>query len=457
MDTFVDMYNFFPFAWIIHLVRAIISFDTIHALLKDRFNSFVTFLSVMVPSMLFSYISLLFVTRQSEWLSMCLYYIMQLIICFAVTKGKAFTKILSIILSFSAYLCGGTVFTILRGIINEFDFSVMIGTKVKLFDFLFNALTVFSFHFVFIAIIKYVKNKTGKNFSYKTNLSFFFLYPLTHIIFVYQSLAVFLTMDDAQLQNYYNAYPNTNLFCIIVILLCIVLDICIIFVVDYIEKINEQNIQNEKELLKNKMDYQQMLMLKEEKQEFRKIKHDFINITTTAKGFIEIGKPEKALSILNSTNEDLMGLAGFSICSNETINTILYIKRQQAKNSGIHFITNISENYAVLLDDYDFCRLLNNIIDNSLNAAFMLSENKECKIGIEIDENQIIIKSENGFIEKETKQKKDGHGNGIGIIKEITSKYGGKYSTRQENDVWYTETFLENKKPSNSTPPRISA
>lgn len=103
----------------------------------------------------------------------------------------------------------------------------------------------------------------------------------------------------------------------------------------------------------------------------------------------------------------LTGLAGFSLCSNEAINTILYVKQQQAKNSGIKFTADISEHYAVLPDDYDLCRLLNNIIDNALNAALTARENRQCRIEIAIDENEITIKSENNFIEKRTKPKRE--------------------------------------------------
>ena len=84
-------------------------------------------------------------------------------------------------------------------------------------------------------------------------------------------------------------------------------------------------------------------LFKEEKQEFRKIKHDFANITTTAQGFIEIGKPEKALEILNRTNDDFSELAGFSLCINETINTIIYIKKNQAKKNNINLLAEINE------------------------------------------------------------------------------------------------------------------
>lgn len=363
-------------------------------------------------------------------------------------------KAICIIFYIVSHLATALLLAIIQAIIYQGkDYDEVFGTENLNLEFLYvhliKVICYIAISFLFAGILK-IFSQRKKTISFKI-FSYFTFIPVSHIF----TIMVAMFMAPADFDDTPNFGFAVNLTAYILMGTIIAFDCSFPFIIDYFQKIQEQNIKNEKELVKNKMDFQQMLMLKEEKQEFRKIKHDFINITTTAKGFIEIGKPEKALSILNSTNEDLMGLAGFSICSNETINTILYIKQQQAKNSGIHFITNISENYAVLLDDYDFCRLLNNIIDNALNAAFKVKENKRFKIEIEIDESSIIVKSENNFIEKETKRKNGDHRNGIGIIKEIASKYGGKYSSRQENDVWYTETFLENKKPSDSTPPNF--
>lgn len=252
-------------------------------------------------------------------------------------------------------------------------------------------------------------------------------------------------------------FNNLDFSVIILTILSLILDFTIIFIADYFEKIEEENITKEHELVKNTMDYHQMLMMKQEKQEFRKIKHDFANIITTAKGFIEIGKPKKALSILSNTNEDLMGFAGFSVCSNETINTVLYIKQQQAEKNNIDLDIEIEESCAVRIDDYDLCRLLHNIIDNALNAVSALADDRYCKILIEINNEKLTIKTENKYKSSKAKsnKKSDKHGNGTGIIKNIASKYNGKYTYNQINNVWNTETFLNNKKPANSTPPRI--
>lgn len=66
-----------------------------------------------------------------------------------------------------------------------------------------------------------------------------------------------------------------------------------------------KKIENEKALLKSALDYEQIQMFNEEKREFIKIKHDLTNIITTAQGFIEIGKPDKALEIFKNTNKSL--------------------------------------------------------------------------------------------------------------------------------------------------------
>lgn len=158
--------------------------------------------------------------------------------------------------------------------------------------------------------------------------------------------------------------------------------------------------------MKNTLNYNQMQMLKKEKSEFKKIKHDYINIITTAKGFIEIGKPEKAYEFLNNTGDNLLGLAGFFICSNETLNTILYIKSREAENEGTKLNIQIKDEYAIMINDYDLCRLVSNIIDNSINATRNAKDKSQISISIEIDEKTLKINSKNKFSNKTNDHKK---------------------------------------------------
>lgn len=456
----VDLTNFFSWTCLLHLVRALITFNTSHVILENKYNTPVTLFSIVGGGMLYSCISLLKpikVGNYIEFIVAILYYVVIFTVLCFVTKGNVFKKFLATLLSLVNYILSSFVYSITVALLfGKSAVSLLSKSEVSLLVFFGDILFVFAFSFVLIALVKYIKLKTDKAFNYKKKYIWIFIFPMTHI---FSSWSLTYSFPIISNQSYaFNDFNNLFFYIILFTFLSLIIDFSIIFIVDHFEKIEEDNINKERKIVKNTMDYNQMLMLKQEKQEFRKIKHDFVNIITTAKGFIEIGKPEKALSILTNTNDDLLGLAGFSICSNETINTIIYIKQQQANNNNISLYTEITESYAVNIDDYDLCRILHNIIDNSLNAVCKLSTNRECKIYISIMKDNIIIKSENRFKnskEQSKSKKSDEHGNGIGIIKETAKKYGGGYRSRHSNDVWYTETFLDNKKPANSDPPEF--
>lgn len=443
---------FFPWTWLMHLARAFVAFNIAHAVLKNKYNTLVTFLSIILPCMLYSYCTLFFrLDRINEFFIILGYYAVLFVVLIFATTGNIFAKLFVTVFGLLAYLCASFSYELISKLLSHR--SVGLTSEVPLAEFMACSLFIFASSFIFVFFIKFVKTKTKRSFFYRSKLSFLFLFPATHIFSALVTYALASGDTDQSIMSYSPAETYVAAFSII----CMLLDCLIIFLVDYIEKIEQENIEKERELVKNKLDYQQMVMLKKEKREFRKVKHDFANILSTTKGFIEIGCPEKALDLLQSTNNDLMELAGFPVCSNETINTILFIKHQQAENHKIPFVSEISENYAVQVDDYDLCRLLNNIIDNALNAVYPLRGNPICKISIDIDADRIMIQSENTFEDSQPPQsKKSGeHGNGIGIIKEIARKYGGNYTVRRMDGVWYTETVLENKKLLSTPPPNF--
>ena len=128
LDTIVSMQEFFPWTWLLHLVRAIISFNVIHTLLKDKYNTFVTFLAIVLPSMLYSWVSLSLATRANETLVMATYYVFQFLLCYIVTEGKLFAKILATFLSFAAYLFGNIVFAFLSSLAFGWDVTIWLST-----------------------------------------------------------------------------------------------------------------------------------------------------------------------------------------------------------------------------------------------------------------------------------------------------------------------------------------
>ena len=445
MGPIIDITNLFPYRIIILFAYSFACYNIAHSVLKDKFNSFITLIAIFIARIL---TSVAFFNRESiDALGYPVFAILLFIILTFLTVGKRSYKIICLLFSFISQFLSTMLTAFMQALVYQGkEYAEVFETDnpnlYHLYIYLASAIIMVAVSFLFSSILK-LFNSRKSSLSNKKIYAYISFLPFSHIlIMVFPLLSV---PDDYQ--NTPGFISAIDLPVIIMIGVILLFDCTFPFVIDYFEKVEKQNIQNEKELIKNKLDYQQMQMLNDEKHEFRKLRHDYLNIISTAKGFIEINKPEKALLLFKNISDDLTGLSGFSVCSNETINTIFYTKIQQAKAANIKFTVNINENYAILINEYDLCRILCNLIDNALNAAKLSNLDKLCNFYLTINEDFLIIESKNNFTSaKQSKPDKSAlHGNGIGIIKEITSKYDGTYLAKQECNVWFTEVKLKNK------------
>jgi multisubunit Na+/H+ antiporter MnhG subunit len=446
MGPLIDLTTLFPYRIILLLSESFAFYNVIHSICKDKIHPLVTWVAILFVRIVTSQIFFNASTSMQTF-GLITFIIGTFIVILFLCSSKFFQKVLAfffiVITKFiSAFAMALLDTTVYQGK----NYVDVFGTENLNLDFLYMFLTecivIISISFLASGILKLFNTRNSKSKNKKLYAYFTFI-PFSHIFVILLALVI----APRDFENTPDFGFAVNFITFLIMVLIMLFDFSFPFVIDHFEKLDKKNTENEKMLLQNKLDYQQMLMLTEEKQEFRKIKHDYANLLATARGFIEIGKPEKALAILQDTNDDLSSLANFSLCSNETINTIVYIKQQKANKLGISLDVKIYENYPVKVNDYDLCRLLNNIIDNSLNAVEKLNDNKLSLIDITVDDDKIIIKSKNKFTSNKPNksEKSSEHGNGIGIIKEIVKKYTGKYTSRQENDVWYTEATFYNE------------
>lgn len=442
----VDMTNFFSWTALLHTIRAVVTFNITNATLKSKYNPYITFFIMTGTCVSYSALFVGISTAQNEVLIMTFYYVVAFIaICF-LYNGTIFAKLFTTIFSLSAYLISSFCATVLLKLFFNFGISNGVLTTMPFPEYLCTCLFVFSFSFLFVAIINFVKSKTNSSLKYKAKYSFYYLFPLTHIfssVLIYQAIKIATPEGFSQMAK---KDPFLENGIVLLISICLIFDLFIIFIVDRQSKTEEKNIQNEKELLKSELDYNQMQLLKKEKSEFSKVKHDLINLLTTATGFIEMGKTEKALEIIRKTSSSFSEISGVPLCANEALNTILYIKQQKAEELGVTLKTDVNENTFLKPDDYDLYRLLHNIIDNSINASSALSENKVSEITIDIDDDFLSITSKNPYPEttKRTKERNEDHGHGINIIKDIVKKYSGTYWAEKSDGMYITVTKLRN-------------
>lgn len=444
MGPIIDITNLFPYRIIILFAYSFACYNIAHSVLKDKFNSFITLIAIFIARIL---TSVAFFNRESiDALGYPAFAILLFVIIKYLTVGKISYKIICILFSFISQFLSNMLTGFMQVLVYQGKESTEIFESdnpnlYHLYVFLASAIIMVAVSF-FSSILK-LFNTRKSSLSNKRIYAYISFLPFSHILIIVFPMLI-VPADYSATQSF-----NTTTYLPFITMISVILlfDCAFPFVIDYFEKVENRNTENEKKLMKNKLDYQQMKMLNEEKQEFRKLRHDYLNIIETAKGFIEINKPEKALLLFQNISDDLTGLSGFSVCSNETINTIFYTKIQQAKAANIKFTVNIDENYAILIDEYDLCRILCNLIDNALNATKLSNLDKLCNFYLTINEDYLIIESKNNFTSaKQSKPDKSAlHGNGIGIIKEIISKYDGTYLAKQECNVWFTEVKLKNK------------
>lgn len=440
-----DLTQFFPFAFIAHLSRALVTFNIVHALLKNKYNSFVTLTSIVGISMITSYIILKIASAKpsTEFLLLVIYYLLQLLIIIFLTKGKLFLKFSAVIFSLLSFLTGTAAFSLLSSFYMDNTVEMVSGYQVDLVYLVGNSLFVFVFSFVLATIISLIKKKKSSNYNYKSKRIFFYIFPISHI-FCIETICYAENLLISN--NAMNSAESLQKVICIFFLACFLIDISIIFVVDYLEKLEYEEELYIEQLTKNDLEYNQFLILKNEREEFRKIRHDISNLLTVTTGFIEIGKTDKALEILKNTSSDIFNSAIIPISNNETINTIYSIKSNECKNHNIDLRFNVYQKENINVSDYDLCRVLNNIIDNSINAVKDSSVNKCINISININNGIINICSSNEFNNKTITKNKDRklHGYGQKIISEITKKYDGDFSFNKNGNIYTTNTVLNN-------------
>lgn len=446
MGPIIDLTPLFPYRIILHLAEGFAVFNICHGILKDKYNSVITFMAALAARVIVA--QLLFDTQVSN-VSYLVLGIVLLLIFKVLTKGEISKIVISVLFIIISKFFTAVIMTMLSGVVYQGkSYEDVFGAENLNLDYLYmffcQCILTIAVSYLFAGILKFFYRKKSALGNNNKLLFLFSFFPVSHIIIIVCALFA-VTSDYSEVSD----LSLTANFIVAAFMLIVMLFDCLFpFAIDYFEAIEERNLLNERALTKSKMEYQQVLMRKEDQQEFRKVKHDYANLISAAKGFIEIGKPEKALEILQRTNDDITGLSRFSLCSNETVNTIIYMKKQEAEKNRIKVKAEVEEHYSLNVDDYDFCRVLGNIIDNAVNALGEFEGEKLFRLSIEIDEDFVRIKGENPFDaakEKRKRRSKD-HGHGTIIIKDIASKYDGSYNVRQENGIWYTDTVLRNIK-----------
>ena len=213
-------------------------------------------------------------------------------------------------------------------------------------------------------------------------------------------------------------------------------------------RINELNIERQKK----ELDEQYFSVIEKKNEDMQVLAHDFKNHLATIRN---LDLPKEANEYIDSIYPEIEKINQIGISKNKTLDLIISKYVSLCEIKGIDFSIDVKTANLSFIESQDLTALLNNLLDNAMEAA---EESEEKKISL-------VIEKQNEFLEKLTltnssdnapqekagnlishKADKEVHGFGTKSIRKIAEKYGGIYDWQyDEKTQIFTTSILFSK------------
>lgn len=447
MDRIIDLTDFSFFFLLFSFSKSFSDFVIIHSFMKDKYNKFVTLFTTVFLYTLYDITNQNLKPIEDELNGFDYTFLVAVGLLFLVhfttisvctegtLKNKFFHSVEITFLSLVKWVLTGMTGSFF--FINELNGTVgnLPSYEMNLSLLLCASLIYFVYGYLFALLFKLFSKNMRSTFSLK--YAYFYFFPIANIIPAVLLLGI---IPSKAIVEYEKGY---SIICTFIYIIAFSIDLFSILIIDRIIYTDERNKQLTVIATKNELEYQSALIVKEEQEHLRRFRHDIRNINKTVKSLLEAGKTDEAMKLLDESSVEAEKTSGVTLCRCHIINTVLYMKSNEAKEYGIAILCNVTESSACKLSDIDISRVLLNLCDNAINAA-KECEKKQIKIDIEINDKLIKINTENHYIPSKTKKPSPEHGNGTKIIKQISKKYGGEYKAEATDRIYKTQTYLRN-------------
>lgn len=219
------------------------------------------------------------------------------------------------------------------------------------------------------------------------------------------------------------------------------------YVVIYLNvKKQEQLIRSE---TKAKMNASASLMLElNEKsiQSTTKLRHDLKNHFAYVISLLNDEKNDEAMKYLENVTEQELEKYHVIDCGNQVVSSIMNLEyaKAQMKEVDLRYILAVSKHLP--LNDYELCSLLTNVIDNAIDGAELVENDKFVDVHIKEENGILRILVKNPTTKKNTSnissKSEPGHGYGKYIIDEIVKKHNGYCRHKIEDGEYICDLFL---------------
>ena len=219
----------------------------------------------------------------------------------------------------------------------------------------------------------------------------------------------------------------------------------------------EKNALWEKTLLKQQMEYEGYIQLREMNEKSAQLIHDFSHYMLMLSDYIEENKINEARRLLSEIGRKVERFKVVKYSNNPVIDTILSNYGAKAKVHDVDFDVFVESGFNVeFVEQMDLVSMFGNLLSNALEGTMKCDRKKiSIKLFMQNDGRFAVIKIENtfdGVIKQEedhlktTKQNEFLHGVGLLSVKAVAENYNGYLQSSWTEDIFKNIIILQNNK-----------
>lgn len=430
--------------FLINFFQMFVMYKTLDLFYERRFHyKYSVELVIVVTTVVLSIINYNFSISTNILLYMS-YYIILIVLNVVIFKGNPFSKIFTFFLMIALIGVTELLSALIIWLITDVDISSLNDEGMGRFLAIIFSQTMVLF--IYIITNKKVNKKRMnlKNNSYYLMIGSILFFTVTSI------LIVIWMYGNIQTNNVsIKEYMVTLTMCVLM------LSVISIALTNKIINDMEEKHKLDLELQHVKMERQYFSDVNSALEEIRILRHDMRGELAIIHGYNEMDQKDK---IRNHIEKKLLEMDVELIPQLDKDNIItsflnFKLKEAQIKGITVEIESNLSEENTVFIDKEDICRILNNILNNAIEANNDCDE-KYIQIILKIVNDYIVIKSENPFsgniinengIIQTLKKDKTKHGYGLKSIKGIAEKYSGFIDIKYDSNTFKVMVQMLNK------------
>jgi sensor histidine kinase regulating citrate/malate metabolism len=188
--------------------------------------------------------------------------------------------------------------------------------------------------------------------------------------------------------------------------------------------------------------------LEELNTKLRSQRHDYLNHFQVIYGLMELEEYDEAKKYIDPVFKDIMKVSKALKTSLPAVNALLQAKIEVAEKHGIDLFLEIrSDLKHIPIEPWNLCKVLANIIDNSITVLVDKQGDRKIRFDISEDQNSyIFFISNNGskipehllgeiFKQGFTTKNESGHGMGLYIVSKIVHETGGIIQVTSKDEI----------------------